>query len=51
MILNNYIGEDFEIIKKSLTELDQVSINNLDINDKEKIEDEEIAAQLEKLTA
>ena len=37
LILNKYIGEDFEIIKKSLTELDQVSINNLDINDKEKI--------------
>ena len=37
LILNKYIGKDFEIIKKSLTELDQVSINNLNINDKEKI--------------
>ena len=36
LILNKYIGQDFEIIKKSLTDLDQVSINNLDINDKEK---------------
>ena len=36
LILNKYLGKDFEIIKKSLTELDQVSINNLDIKDEEK---------------
>jgi len=36
LILNKYLGKDFEIIKKSLTELDQVSINNLDIKEEEK---------------
>ena len=36
LILNKYIGDEYEIIKKSLTELDQVSINKLNINDKEK---------------
>jgi len=36
LILKKYSGNDFEIIKKSLTELDQVSITKLDINDEEK---------------
>ena len=36
LILKKYSGNDFEIIKKSLTELDQVSISKLDINDEEK---------------
>ena len=36
LILNKYIGDEYEIIKKSLTELDQVSINKLNIKDKEK---------------
>ena len=36
LILNKYIGSDFDIIKKSLTELDQVSISKLDLKDEEK---------------
>ena len=36
LILKKYSGNDFEIIKKSLTELDQVSITKLDINEEEK---------------
>ena len=36
LILNKYFGKDYEIIKKSITELDQVSISKLDINDDEK---------------
>ena len=36
LILKKYSGKDFEIIKKSLSELDQVSISKLDINDEEK---------------
>ena len=36
LILKNYHGNQYEIIKKSLTELDQVVISNLNINDEEK---------------
>ncbi len=36
LILNKYLGKDYEYIKKSITELDQVSISKLSINDKEK---------------
>ena len=36
LILKNYDGNEYETIKKSLTELDQVFISNLNINDEEK---------------
>ena len=36
LILKNYNGNEYETIKKSLTELDQVVISNLNINDEEK---------------
>ncbi len=36
LILKKYLGKNLEIIKKSLTELDQVSISKLDIKNEEK---------------
>ena len=36
LILKNYNGNEYETIKKSLTELDQVVISNLNINEEEK---------------
>ena len=36
LILNKYFGKDYEIIKKSITELDQVTISNLNIKNDEK---------------
>ncbi len=36
LILKKYIGNNYEFIKKSMTDLDQVSISELNLNDKEK---------------
>tara|TARA_Y100000589_G_scaffold156920_1_gene149464 strand:+ start:1262 stop:2413 length:1152 start_codon:yes stop_codon:yes gene_type:complete len=36
LILDKYLGKDYEIIKKSITELDQVTISNLNIKNDEK---------------
>ncbi len=36
LILNKYSGKDYEIIKRNMTELDQISISKLNIKDEEK---------------